>query len=66
MAISLVIAFIKGWILTFICLATFPLMIVAQYFQMQFIAGAGGESNKVGICLSFENGCHHTDVSIFT
>ena len=47
MAISLVIAFIRGWMLTLICLATFPLMIIAQYFQFQFIAGLGGESNKV-------------------
>lgn len=32
--------------LTLICFATFPLMVAAQYFQMQFIAGAGGDSNK--------------------
>jgi hypothetical protein len=46
MTISLVIAFIRGWMLTLLCLSTFPLMIVAQYFQMQYIAGLGGESNK--------------------
>jgi hypothetical protein len=45
--ISLAIAFARGWKLTLICLSTFPLMIVAQYFQFQFIAGAGGDSNKV-------------------
>ena len=45
--ISLVIAFIRGWMLTLLCLSTFPLMIAAQYFQFQFIAGIGGESSKV-------------------
>ena len=44
--ISLVIAFIRGWMLTLLCFSTFPLMVAAQYFQMQFIAGAGGDSNK--------------------
>jgi len=46
MVISLVIAFSRGWMLTLICFATFPLMVAANYFQMQFIAGAGGDSNK--------------------
>jgi len=46
MTISLVIAFVRGWMLTLICFATFPLMVLANYFQMQFIAGAGGDSNK--------------------
>jgi ATP-binding cassette subfamily B (MDR/TAP) protein 1 len=46
MAISLVIAFIRGWMLTLLCFSTFPIMVAAQYFQMQFIAGAGGDINK--------------------
>ncbi len=46
MVISLVIAFIRGWMLTLLCFATFPLMIAAQYLQFQYIAGLGGESNK--------------------
>ena len=49
MAISLVIAFVRGWMLTLICLSTFPLMIAAQYFQVQFIAGVGADTNKVRI-----------------
>ena len=51
MAISLVIAFIRGWMLTLICLSTFPLMIAAQYFQVQFIAGVGADTNKVFMSL---------------
>mmetsp|Transcript_17091 Transcript_17091/g.46971 ORF Transcript_17091/g.46971 Transcript_17091/m.46971 type:complete len:141 (-) Transcript_17091:450-872(-) len=47
MGISLVIAFIRGWILTLLCLSTFPVLVVAQMFQIQFIAGAGGASKKV-------------------
>jgi hypothetical protein len=47
MAISLVIAFVRGWMLTLICLATFPLNIAGQYFQFQFIAGIGADTNKV-------------------
>ena len=51
MAISLVIAFIRGWMLTLIFLSTFPLMIAAQYFQVQFIAGVGADTNKVFMSL---------------
>jgi hypothetical protein len=46
-ATSLGMAFAKGWMLTLICLSTFPLMITAQYLEFQFIAGVGGNSNKV-------------------
>jgi hypothetical protein len=46
-AISLAMAFTRGWMLTLICLSTFPLMIAAQYLEFQFIAGIGGDSCKV-------------------
>ncbi|EKX31804.1 hypothetical protein GUITHDRAFT_122008 [Guillardia theta CCMP2712] len=43
MAISLTIAFIRGWMLTLICFSTFPLMVAANMLQMKFIAGSGGD-----------------------
>ena len=46
MAISLTIAFIRGWMLTLICFSTFPLMVIANMLQMQFIAGSGGDLSK--------------------
>ncbi|EKX53578.1 hypothetical protein GUITHDRAFT_100562 [Guillardia theta CCMP2712] len=62
MAISLTIAFIRGWMLTLICFSTFPLMVIADMLQMQFIAGSGGDLSKayevpVVICVALRS-CH--------
>ena len=47
LTISLGTSFSKGWLLTLLCLSTLPIMIAAQYLEIQFVSGVSGDTKSV-------------------